>query len=442
MSALVKLHALVAAIRGNRFQSSRLAGVGEIASVEDFTARVPFTTKADLVADHATHPPFGSNLTFPKAAYTRFCQTSGTTAQPLAILDTPESWDWMLGNWARIYRESGVVPGDCVYFAFSFGPFLGFWTAFEGAAKYGCLCIPGGGLSSAARIRGIVRHGAGVLLCTPTYALHLAEVAAREGVSLRDSAVRKIIVAGEPGGSVPAIRARISSAWNGAEVLDHYGMTETGPVAFQRSATPVAQATTPAEVCSGDSPERRASRPTRLAGESPAPLSRAEGGPALPSLHIIDESYFAEIIDPKSGAPVPRGEIGELVLTPLGREANPLLRYRTGDLVRRRAGAGFALEGGILGRTDDMIVVRGVNIFPSAVDAVIHSIGAVAEYRVQVRSAGEMTELSIEVEADDERAAQRVETALGEAFTLRIPVTRVAGGTLPRFELKARRWVR
>ena len=105
MSALVKLHALVAAIRGNRFQSSRLAGVGEIASVEDFTARVPFTTKADLVADHATHPPFGSNLTFPKAAYTRFCQTSGTTAQPLAILDTPESWDWMLGNWARIYRE-------------------------------------------------------------------------------------------------------------------------------------------------------------------------------------------------------------------------------------------------------------------------------------------------------------------------------------------------
>ncbi|MEI7823126.1 MAG: phenylacetate--CoA ligase family protein, partial [Verrucomicrobiota bacterium] len=210
---LEKLRALLAAIRGNRFQSSRLAGVGEIASIGDFTARVPFTTKADIVADHAAHPPFGSNLTFPKARYTRFCQTSGTTAQPLAILDTPESWDWMLGNWARIYRECGIAPGDCVYFAFSFGPFLGFWTAFEGAAKYGCLCIPGGGLSSAARIRGIVQHRAEVLLCTPTYALHLAEVAAREGLSLRDSAVRKIFVAGEPGGSVPAVRERISAAW-------------------------------------------------------------------------------------------------------------------------------------------------------------------------------------------------------------------------------------
>ena len=436
MSTLAKLRAQLGAISGNRFQSSRLAGVGEIASVEDFTARVPFTTKADLVADHAAHPPYGSNLTFPQARYTRFCQTSGTTAQPLAILDTPESWDWMLGNWARIYRESGVAPGDCVYFAFSFGPFLGFWTAFEGAAKFGCLCIPGGGLSSAARIRGIVRHGAGVLLCTPTYALHLAEVAAREGVSLRDSAVRKIIVAGEPGGSVPAIRARISAAWNGAEVLDHYGMTETGPVAFQRGGE--RSAGVPAGHDTTAQPHFEvALRAREVAGEdASAPLGGA------PSLHIIEESYFAEIVDPKTGAPMPRGENGELVLTPLGREANPLLRYRSGDLVRRRAGAGFVLEGGILGRTDDMIVVRGVNIFPSAVDAVIHSIGAVAEYRVHVRRAGEMTELAIEVESDDETAAHRVGTALGEAFALRIPVTRVAGGTLPRFELKARRWVK
>jgi phenylacetate-CoA ligase len=399
---LEKLRALVAAIRGNRFQSSRLeklSALGEITSVEDFTARVPFTTKVDIVADHAAHPPFGTNLTFPKERYTRFCQTSGTTAQPLAILDTPESWDWMLGNWARIYRECGIAPGDCVYFAFSFGPFLGFWTAFEGAAKYGCLCIPGGGLSSAARIRGIAQHRAEVLLCTPTYALHLAEVAAREGLSLRDSAVRKIFVAGEPGGSVPAVRERISAAWNGAEVLDHYGMTEVGPVAFQRT------------------------------GESDA-------------LHIIEESYFAEIIDPKSGAPVADGTTGELVLTPLGREASPLLRYRTGDLVRRRAGDGFTLEGGIFGRTDDMLVVRGVNIFPSAVDAIVRALPEVAEYRVHVTRNGAMTELAIEIESDNDTAAARLAAKLTESFTLRIPVTRAAPGTLPRFELKARRWVR
>ena len=399
MTMLDRLRTLTAAIRGNRFQSSRLAALGEIASVADFIARVPFTTKAELVADHAAHPPFGSNLTFPKAAYTRFCQTSGTTAQPLAILDTAESWDWMVTNWVEIFRVAGVTAADRVYFAFSFGPFLGFWTAFEGAAKYGCLCIPGGGLSSAARIRGIVQHRATVVLCTPTYALHLAEVAAREGVDMKDAAVRKIFVAGEPGGSVPAVRERISAAWNGAEVLDHYGMTEVGPVAFQKTGEPDA-------------------------------------------LHIIGESYFAEIIDPKSGAAVADGETGELVLTPLGREASPLLRYRTGDLVRRRPGPGFVLEGGILGRTDDMLVVRGVNIFPSAVDAVVRAFPEVAEYRVQVSRNGEMTELSIELESDDENIAARVAAKFTEAFTLRIPVTRVASGTLPRFELKARRWQR
>jgi phenylacetate-CoA ligase len=373
---------LLDAIRGNPFQRPRIR-----AEFED----IPFTTKADLVADFAAHPPYGSNLTFPPARYTRFCQTSGTTAQPLAILDTPESWDWMLGNWQRIYREGGVAPGDRVYFAFSFGPFLGFWTAFEGAAKYGCLCIPGGGLTSAARARAIAEHGARVLLCTPTYALHLADAAAREGITPR---VEKIIVAGEPGGSVPAVRERISAAWGGAEVLDHYGMTEVGPVAFQK---------------------------TGQAG----------------ALHLIEESYIAEVIHPQTLAPVPDGDIGELVLTPLGRTAWPLLRYRTGDLVKKR---GATLDGGIIGRADDMVVVRGVNIFPSAVDAVVRGIAEIGEYRVTVSRRGEMAELSIEIESPDDTAAARLERALADALTLRIPVVRVADGTLPRFELKARRW--
>jgi phenylacetate-CoA ligase len=185
-------------------------------------------------------------------------------------------------------------------------------------------------------------------------------------------------------------------------VLDHYGMTETGPVAFQRT-----------------------------------------GGPD--ALHIIEESYFAEIIDPQTGAPVADGTTGELVLTPLGREASPLLRYRTGDLVRRAPqsnGAGFVLDGGILGRTDDMLVVRGVNIFPSAVDAIVRALPEVAEYRVHVTRHGAMTELAIEIESDDDTAPARLAAKLTESFTLRIPVTRVASGTLPRFELKARRWVR
>ena len=256
---------------------------------------MPFTTKAELAADQAAHPPYGSNLTHPIEHYSRFCQTSGTTARPLVILDTAESWDWLLGNWAQIYRAAGLAAGDRIYFAFSFGPFLGFWTAFEAAAKLGFLCLPGGGLGSAARLRAMIEQRATVLCCTPTYALHLAEVAGAERIDLSASAVRKIIVAGEPGGSVPEVRAKIGAAWNGARVIDHYGMTEVGPVAFQDAD--------------------------------------AEG-----VLRVIEDSYFAEVIEPASGVAVAPGTVGELVLTTLGRSACPLLRYRTGDLVKRVAG--------------------------------------------------------------------------------------------------------
>ena len=397
---LERLRALLAEILPrNRFVAQRLGDFGELRDLADFTDRVPFTHKAELVADQAAHPPYGSNLTFPSAAYTRFCQTSGTTGRPLAILDTNESWQWMLGNWRRIYTAAGVAPGARVYFAFSFGPFLGFWTAFEAAAQHGCLCLPGGGLSSAARVRAIIEHRAEVLCCTPTYALRLIDVAREENIALSAAEVRTIIVAGEPGGSVPAVRERIRAGWNGARVVDHYGMTEVGPVAYE-------------------DPER--------AGV----------------LRIVEESYFAEVIEPGGAAPVTEGGVGELVLTPLGRQSWPLLRYRTGDLVKwSRDAQGIALEGGIIGRADDMVVVRGVNIYPTAVEAVVRAIPEIGEYRVVVSRRGAMTELEVQIESPDDTAAARLERALNDAFSLRMPVTRVAVNSLPRFEMKARRWV-
>lgn len=400
---LQQLRVLIAEIsQSNRFYAGRLTAAGvtaEIESLEEFSSRMPFTTKADLVADQTAHAPYGTNFTYPIERYTRFCQTSGTTSRPLIILDTPESWDWMLGNWAEIYRAAGVGAGDRIYFAFSFGPFLGFWTAFEAAAKMGMRCIPGGGLSTAARVRAILQHEATALCCTPTYALHLAQTAETEGIDLSRSRVRKIIVAGEPGGSVPGVRDRIESAWKGAELLDHYGMTEVGPSAFQRT------------------------------GEHDV-------------LRIIESSYYAEIINPQSGAPVPAGEVGELVLTTLGRAACPLLRYRTGDLVRRdTARDGFALAGGIIGRADDMVVVRGVNIYPSAIDAVVRSVPEITEYRVQVSRRGSLAEIALEVEAPSDSAVRDLERVLSGTFALRVPVELAAPGTLPRFEMKARRWV-
>ncbi len=199
-------------IPGNRFYGQKLAAAGitgdDIRAPADFL-RIPFTTKAELVADQQAHPPYGQILTYPLSRYVRLCQTSGTTSQPLRWLDTPESWSWLLSCWETIYRMVGVHSGDRLFFAFSFGPFLGFWTAFDAASRLGFLCLPGGGMSSAARLRFLLDNQATVVLCTPTYALRLAEVASQQGIDLKGGSVRLLIVAGEPGGSIPATRARI-----------------------------------------------------------------------------------------------------------------------------------------------------------------------------------------------------------------------------------------
>src|SRR6267142_2835806 len=177
----------------NKFYAGKLNAAGitfDIASLEDFSARFPFTTKSELVQDQLAHPPFGTNLTYPLERYARFHQTSGTTGAPLRWLDTPESWEVMVESWAEILHAAGARIGDRVYFAFSFGPFIGFWLAFESAARLGCLCVPGGSQSSTARIRTILDNGITVLCCTPTYALRLAEAAAEEGIDVRQAKVR------------------------------------------------------------------------------------------------------------------------------------------------------------------------------------------------------------------------------------------------------------
>ena len=167
---LRKLRALLAAVCDNPFYSAKLRG----ASAGSELASLPFTVKQELIEDQLAHPPYGSNLTYSLDRYTRFSQTSATTTgNPMRWLDTPESWDWMIDKWTRVYQAAGVGAGDRIFFAFSFGPFLGFWVAFESATRMGCLAIPGGGLRSAARLRAIVETSVTVLCCTPTYAMRL-----------------------------------------------------------------------------------------------------------------------------------------------------------------------------------------------------------------------------------------------------------------------------
>jgi phenylacetate-CoA ligase len=413
---LLQLRKLIYELRSNRFYAPRLEAAGmnhHITSLAEYRDRMPFTIKADCVEDQRLHPPYGTNLTYPLDRYSRLHATSGTTAAPLRWLDTPQSWQWMLEHWKCVFRSAGIAAGDRVFFAFSFGPFLGFWTAFESAAQLGLLCIPAGGVSSAARVRMILDNRATVLCCTPTYAIRLAEAAAEAGLNLADSHVRHIIVAGEAGGSIPAVRARIQSLWPGSRVVDHHGMTEVGPVSHECPARPC-------------------------------------------TLRVIESSYLAEVVDPESLAPVTEGKIGELVLTTLGRLGSPLLRYRTGDLVRPlylneagdAPGHHLSFDGGIVGRSDDMVVVRGVNVYPSAVDQVIRENQAVAEYRVEVDTTGALAEIAVTVEpaTDDEHHCRQLssslESALRNALSLRIPVRLAPRGSLPRFEMKASRWIR
>lgn len=408
-----RLAALLGAVRAtNPFYQRKLANL-DFDAARDPLTEVPLTTRAELQADQQQHPPFGSNLTYPLDRYTRFHQTSGSAGTPLRWLDTPESWEWWKKCWRIIFTASGVTPDDRVAYPFSFGPFIGFWSAFEAAASLGCLCLPAGGMSTGGRVRYMLDNEVTVVCCTPTYAQRLADVAAEEGLDLAGSPVRLLIVAGEPGGSIPAVRARLEQAW-GARVVDHVGMTEMGAWGVEISPSP------------GD----------------------ADAG-TVPLLCVIESEFIPEVIDPESLAPVPDGEPGELVLTNLGRHGSPLIRYRTGDQVRLRRdlvldGRHFAcIEGGVLGRIDDMLVVRGNNVFPSSIENILRQFLDVVEFQIEVDESQALPELLLHIEptpgADAGELARRVADAVRDQLHFRPIVRPAAPGSLPRFEMKARR---
>ncbi|MDA7915616.1 AMP-binding protein [Verrucomicrobia bacterium] len=404
-------------IPANSFQTRRLsrAGIeGPLESLQEFFQKAPFTTKADLQQDREDCPPYGDNLTFPIEQYIRHHQTSGTTSgKPMPWLDSDDSWQWMVDGWVEVFQAAGITSEDRIYFAFSFGPFIGFWLAFEAGAKLGCLCLPGGGLSSEARLKSILLNEATVLCCTPTYAIRLAEVAKREGIDLAQSKVKTLVLAGEPGASIPATRAKLEALWPGARPFDHHGMTEVGAVTYE-------------------SPDRPG------------------------NLQIIETSYIAEVINSETGEHTSPGETGELVLTTLGRTGSPVLRYRTGDLVKNsfrpiidcvyNSSLGsdqMILEGGILGRSDDMVIVRGVNVYPSAIEQIVREAGGVAEYRVDIKTVDAMSEIHLAIEleeasTDENVLIKRLTKAFQHQLSLRVPIEVVE--SLPRFELKARRW--
>jgi phenylacetate-CoA ligase len=247
-----------------------------------------------------------------------------------------------------------------------------------------------------------------VLVCTPTYALHLASEAKNLGMNLeRESAIKITIHAGEPGASISSTKKMIEESW-GAKCYDHAGATEVGAFGFECQAQP--------------------------------------GG-----IHVNEDEFILEVIDPVTGQPAEVGAKGELVITNLGRIGSPVIRYRSGDLVQTSlkpcpCGRPFILlEGGVLGRADDMTVVRGVNVFPSAIENVMREFPEIDEFRVEVLAQNAMQELKLILEshANDIAAhelAERVGQRVRERIGLRPQVETVAPGSLPRFELKAKRF--
>lgn len=399
----------------NAFWRLRLQAAGCATSsfkTLDDLRRLPTLRKSELVADQQAHLPYGTNLTQPLAAYTRLHQTSGTTSgQPLRWLDTPRNWSGLMECWQQIYRLLPLQPDHRCGFPFSFGPFLGFWAGFEAALQAGRFAVAAGGMSSEARLKLIADNRLNLIGCTPTYALRLAEVAQQQGIDLPSLGVKTILVAGEPGGSVPAIRDRIHAAW-GAEVVDHWGMTEVGPLGIAVSG------------------------------------SREE-------LTILETECIAEILHPERDEPVTPGEMGELTITTLARIDSPVFRFRTGDLVRQSLAADpqgralLRLSGGVQHRVDDMLIIRGNNVFPSSIERLLHEYAEIAEYRLVVGRHREMQELRIELEpaanlstTDAESLPARVASAIKDRFNFQAAVVLVPAGSLPRFEMKARRVVR
>ncbi len=388
----------------NAFYEAKLGRVAAegLSSLEDL-ATWPFTFKEELVTAAADGVP--GNLTWPVEKYSRFHQTSGTHGRPLPVFDTPVDWAWWMECWRVILDRGGVRPDDRVLVASSFGPYAGFWSCFDAVVARGALAIPTGGMPSLGRLQLVRALAVTVLVATPSYALHLAEIAEANKIDLAATSIRLVIVVGEPGGSIPATRARIGDAW-GSDVLDHAGATEVGPWGV------------------GD-----------LIG----------GG-----LDVIETAFHPEFLAMETGRPAGPGELAELVITTLGRTGAPVIRYRTGDVVRPvwtadTNGASGAppwvrLEGGILGRADDMLVVRGVNIFPGGIDDIVRSFPEVVEHRLTVATQGSLDVLRLEIEdrlGDSGRVANEFKLRLG----LKVEVTTVPIGSLPRFEGKGRRLV-
>jgi phenylacetate-CoA ligase len=382
----------------------------DIRSWED-VHRVPKVEKSMMRDIQRKDPfPYGDALCVPLEEVTEFRQTSGTTGQPVYQPDTWQDWEWWAECWSYILWAQGYRPRDRVFLPFGYNVFVAFWAAHYAAEKLGCEVVPGGVLDTQARILKIQELRATAMMATPTYVLGMADTARKMGLAPEKMTIEKITCAGEPGASIPSTKKRMEDAW-GAKVYDHAGATEIGAWCFE---------------CTAQS-----------------------GG-----LHVNEAFFLVEIEDIETGQIIEEpGKRGKMIISALDRQAQPCIRFDSKDVIEWAeapcpCGRTFRLiKGGVQGRADDITKVKGVLLSPGAIEEVVRGIeGLGDEFEVIVDKVGDIDRITLKVELVPEYSDRRreIEPRLKDQLRLKTNLGYVLEfhkhGTLPRYEVKAKRF--
>ena len=384
---------------------------GDIKRFEDIR-KVPKIEKGMFRDVQKNEPfPYGDMLAVPCEKIAVFRQTSGTTGTPVYQADTWQDWEWWAESWCYILYAQGYRESDRVFIPFGYNIFVAFWAMHTASEKLGCETIPGGVLDTEARILKMKELRCTAFGATPTYVLGLAERARKMNIDpAKDLHIRRITVAGEPGGSIHTTKKRMEDAW-GAKVYDHIGATEIGAWSYECTEQP--------------------------------------GG-----LHVNEGLFLVEIEDVETGEPIAGpGRQGKMVITALDRVGKPCIRFDAKDVIRWsgrecRCGRTFRMiEGGVIGRADDITKVKGVLLAPTAIEEVVRCIPEFGdEYEVCVTKEGDLDDIALKIEIREGKESEqeailarlkdqlRVKTNLGYRISVH-PL-----GSLPRYEVKARRF--
>ena len=383
----------------------------DVRSLADVT-RVPKVEKGMLRDIQSQAPfPYGAALCVPVEEVTAFHQTSGTSGQPVYQPDTWQDWEWWSECWCYVLWAQGYRPLDRVFIPFGYNIFVAFWAGHYAAEKIGCEVVPGGVLDSKQRILKIQELKATAMMCTPTYVLGLAHTARNTlGIDPANLGLRRITCAGEPGASVPSTKQRMETAWD-ARVYDHAGATEIGAWSFECTEQPGA-------------------------------------------IHVNEAFFLVEIEDFDTGEIINEpGKQGKLIITALDRQAMPCIRFDSKDVGEWASapcpcGRSFRmLQGGIVGRTDDITKVKGVLLAPTAIEEIVRGMPDLGnEYSILVDRVGDRDRITLKVELTPEAQGQRqgLEAELRDRLRarthLRYELEFHDLGSLPRYQVKAKRF--